>query len=326
MWCTSSSAVLNLRFGRVLDTPISTSWRFEDAHRTTPPFPVHFSLLNSDDEFQREQEHETRNSQGNRQTPGFNHRACVRTGTLRVSYPDYNEQYANIYSDWVSSFIRTTYSLVLTFFQRRRVVVNHVHIRPRRSQAILLGMGMAASWVDSVSHGPLTVPVEQTGIRLTQAMTHLSSVSEEDRNTAGMLLLRYNESLNLPYAYERIESFFRILEAFGATLGAPSCNDAEYTRIKSVLGVRRNSATLRKFVDGVLHARTNYTDQDLQCFHYRNQLTHEYLSPSVVTHPDIGRTYRFLQACVDSLVCVQLGLRPTDIQRARYSVIDGRLI
>ena len=320
--------ILNLFFGEVRTEPISFSWHFPELlNLSRLGTTIQFELSNTDELFAMEAEFEAFNAINKKQEIGHNPRAAGKTGILKVIYPAFDSKLSYRFTEQVNLFLQDFVSLMLTFFQRRRIIFGIVRLKS--GDRIVLGLPpfLAGSLVDSIGYGSPLVPYHDTARQLTDCLCHLSTLSKEDVDRIQMLLLRYNETLNLPYTYERIESYWRILEALGADTPKSEQIEAEYQRLKHIVGVKRESDTLQRFVSALILSEATYVDSQVSSsFHYRNRLIHEYLSRDVVSEPELSKIFRFLNGVVERAIGVLIGLNREGLSTSAYTVIDNRVL
>ena len=269
---TKETYVLNFFFGEICSTPLRFSYKFEGlVCDTSCDSEIEFQLFNSEEYFPAEKQFEEFNSISNRQSVGHNFKACVETGKLKIIYPSFNSEKSYEFTERVNSFLQYQVAYILTFFQRRRVIFGCPKLTSGERFILATPLFMAGELVDSVSYGKPLISYEWSENCLKTAIEKFSLCNAEERDRFSMLLLRYNETLNLPYTYERIESYWRIMESLSDGQNLSVDEMMEYERIKSYLGMRNHSKILKKFVKTLMCYGLEYTDELVRdCFDYRN--------------------------------------------------------
>ncbi len=186
---------------------------------------------------------------------------------------------------------------------------------------------MAAEFVDSVGYGEPLIPYDATEECLNSAIDKLSDCNDEELKKISMLLLRYNETLNLPYTYERIESYWRIIESLGKADNLTTHEQSEYERLKPYANIRGNSKNFKKFVTTLVSYGLSYTNELVaDSFLYRNDTIHEYLSDTIINKPYLGKVFRFLNEAIERVILAHIGVSDTNYSKPKYSLICNRVI
>jgi hypothetical protein len=320
--------VLNFFFGEELIRPLEFEYTFEGLkNNNNNNSKVRFQLLNSSESFPAEKQFEEFNSMNNRQNVGHNYKACVETGRLKIIYPSFDSDKSYEFTEKINNFLQYTAAYILTFFQRRRVIFGCPRLTS--GDRIILSMPpfMAAELVDSVGYGEPLISYESSEECLNTAISKFAQSSDEEQERISMLVLRFNETLNLPYTYERIESYWRIMESLGGDSDLTADESTEYQRIKEFLCMRNHSKTLKKFVKALMNFDILYTDELVKnSFEYRNKTIHEYLNPSITNEPYLGDIFRFLNKSIELIILSHLGIDNEHYTEARYSLIYNRVI
>lgn len=199
--------MLNLFFAETLKTLITTSFSFVVNDKENISFQIKLELSNTKEQFEYQDQFAQFNSLVNKQRIGHNYSACCETGKLRIYYPDFNHQYTSLITDRVNLFLRDFLSYVLTFFQRRRIIFGVVRIMPSSKKIFPMPLLMAGELIDSIGYGEPLIKYINLQICLNQTLDNFSKISADRQKVLNMLLIRYNDALNLPYTYERVESY-----------------------------------------------------------------------------------------------------------------------
>ncbi|BAZ25964.1 hypothetical protein NIES4073_68700 [Kalymmatonema gypsitolerans NIES-4073] len=320
--------VLNFFFGRLLEEPIRFDYKFinlkdingKEAH-------VFFELLNDEENFPIEKEFFEFNSAENKQTIGHNFQACARTGHLRIIYPPFQSDDSYAYTEQVNSFLQYFVAYLLTFFQRRRVIFGCPNITSGDRIILAMPPFLAGEFVDSIGYGEPLIPYPVTQECLMKAISTYMNFDELEKKHIEMLLIRYNETLNLPYTYERVEAFWRILEVLGDIQILSQQEEQEYDRVKAVIGIKKNSGTLKKFIKTLIDYDLTYTDDEIKnSFNFRNKTIHEYLNPSIIQEPYLPNIFRFLNICIEKVIIAILKIDKHHYIEPSYSVIQNRVL
>lgn len=320
--------VLNFFFGEELSNPLEFEYEFEGLKSNdSNNSKVRFQLVNSSDHFPAEKQFEEFNSINNRQNIGHNYKACVETGNLKIIYPSFDSDRSYEFTEKINNFLQYKIAYILTFFQRRRVIFGCPKLTSGDRIILAMPPFMAAELVDSVGYGEPLISYDSSEECLKLAISSLVRGSGEERERTSMLLLRFNETLNLPYTYERIESYWRIMESLGGDSELTEHESAEYQRIKGVLGMRNNSKTLKKFVKTLMGYDIQYTDELVKnSFDYRNKTIHEYLNSSITQESYLGDIFRFLNRSIEIIILSNLGIDNKYYKEASYTLIYNRVI
>lgn len=159
------------------------------------------------------------------------------------------------------------------------------------------------------------------------SLQHYCSISNEDQDRLSMLLLRYNETLNLPYTYERIESYWRILESLSTPPSLTMSDSTEYNRIRSLLGKTKHSKNLKSFLKTLLDYQIAYTDEQIKnSFDYRNLNTHEYLNNDLTQKNYLSDIFMFLNKAIELVILSVLDIDHSYYQVNKYSIIINRVL
>lgn len=283
--------------------------------------------MNSMDHFSVENQFKEFNSMSNRQNVGHNYQACAETGKLKIIYPSFDSDRSYEFTERVNNFLQYTIAYILTFFQRRRVIFGCPKLTSGDKLVFAMAPFMAAELIDSVGYGEPLIPYASTEECLNSAIDKLSGCNDEELKKISMLLLRYNETLNLPYTYERIESYWRIMESLGEADNLTAYEQSEYERLKTYMGMRNNSKTLKKFVKTLVIYDLSYTDELVKnSFDYRNKTIHEYLSDTITNEPYLSEIFRFLNEAIERVILAHIGVSDTNYTKPKYSLIYNRVI
>jgi len=324
---TAKARIFNLSFGQVSPGGIRFAWRSQRLSELVGE-DVRFqaSLTNDPETFAQETELVAYHSLPNKQDLGHNHRAPFQTGWINVDYQDFDAELTGRFVEDGNIYLCEVVAPILSFFQRRRILITRVKFTSSQRLVIALPMFLAGEWVDSVAFGPETIRSSELEPALNTALAVQGSMDEVRRHRLGMLLSRYNELLNLPYIHERSESLWRIVEAIGRIVPASQTADAEYQRFLKLCKIRK-SENLELLIAALTHYAISYTDDEVcNSRAFRNHAMHEYLDPNLQSWPSLVQVFYFLQRCVDKIVSTDLGVSGLAIQGASYAVIQNRVL
>lgn len=324
---STDAYILNLSFGKVLDKPYKFRWSFKElSNLIGEEVNIEFELFNTVDQLENEKRLEKYHYINNKQNMEYNPRYSLRTGTLTVIYPDFPPEYAYPFTEQVGMFVHKVLAYTLGFFQRRRVIFG----TPRLTSTKLLVYAMppffSGDLMDSNGYGTPLIAYEYTENYLINALNNFSRLST-DKALILMLLKRYNETLNLPYTYERVEAYLRILESLGKKMpNNPTIEDKR----NAICILRRNgkkSDTLRNLIAPIVEYNLEHTDKDINdSFDFRNRVVHEYLNPGLLNDPSINRLFPFLAKCIEHSIVSLLSLDRSKIINSGYTVINNRVL
>jgi hypothetical protein len=320
--------VLNFFFGRLLEQPIKFNYKFPNLKDSKgEEAEVFFELFNNEYLFSVEEEFLEFNSIASKQEIGHNFQACAHTGVLKIVYPSFNSDDSYAYTERVNSFLQYFVAYLLTFFQRRRVIFGCPKLTSGDRLILAMPPFLAGEFVDSMSYGEPAVLYSHTEKCLVTAITTYVSFNDFEKGHIRMLLTRYNETLNLPYAYERVESYLRILEALGDVQNLSQAANQEYERVKAVIGMRKNSVTLKKIVQTLVDYKLVYSDEEIKdSFDFRNKTMHEYLNPNTIKEPYLANIFRFLNICIEQIVLSVLKIDKCYYVEPSYMLIENRVL
>jgi len=320
--------ILNLFFGEIINEPIAFRYSFpklKDVNGNEAL--ITFELFNSDWHFPIEEEFANFNSINNKQNAGHNFQACAETGRLKITYPDFESDYSYAYTEQINMFLRSFIAYLLSFFQRRRVILGCPKLTSGDRTILAMPPFFAGELIDSIGYGSPLISYSKTQACLSAAIRTYAESDESNQKHIEMLLTRYNETLNLPYTYERVESYWRILEALGHGNDLSENDLAEYNRIKQLIGMRNNSGTLKKFIKTLIDYEVEYTDENLiNSFNYRNIVTHEYLNQQTIKKEYLSDIFKFLNISIEHVILNKLGINRAEHQLPSYSLIQNRIL
>ncbi|TGN19098.1 hypothetical protein [Leptospira idonii] len=252
----------------------------------------------------------------NNQNLLYNKSYSLHTSNLIIEYEDFPDEEEGKPQNLVNNFLQNFFSLLLGFLQRRRVLILPVKIQNSTNHAIYLGNIISAEFTDSLSFGIPLINMQNLFPILSNFC--ISPNFEKIVNETFMILLRYKEAINLPYSYERIEIFWKILETLGIENSLESNFITSYQRIKNLLGMTNNSKSLKKIIDVLVRYNIPFTDDEIiNSFNYRNKLTHEYLSVELLNDPNISSIFNFLNKSTELLILHKLEF-DSSIHISRY--------
>jgi hypothetical protein len=320
--------VLNFFFGCVVEQPIKFNYKFSNLKDLEgEEAEIFFELFNNEEFFPTEEAFLEFNSIENKQEIGHNSKACAHTGLLKVIYPSFNSEDSYSYTEQVNSFLQYFIAYLLTFFQRRRVIFGCPKLTSGDRLILAMPPFLAGEFVDSIGYGEPAIPYSHTEKCLMTAVSTYTKLNDVEKGHIGMLLTRYNETLNLPYSYERVESYLRILEALSNAQNLSYTANQEYERLKAVIGMRKNSATLKKIVQTLIDYNVVYSDEEIKnSFDFRNKITHEYLNPDIIKEPYLADIFRFLNISVEKILLSILSIDKGYYVEPSYSLSENRVL
>lgn len=320
--------ILNFFFGEILQTPIEFRYSFPELKDIEGNVAeLIFELFNDDFHFPIEKEFQEFNSIARKQEVGHNFRACAKTGKLRIKFNPFNSDNSYEYTEKVGIFLQNFVAYLLTFFQRRRVIVGIPHLSSGERFVYSMPPFLAGELIDSIGYGELLILFKDTQACLNCAIDKYSNASDDEKKHIRMLLVRYNETLNLPYSYERVEAYWRIMEALGDANSLSHTEQTEYDRIRSVIGMRKDSGNLKSFIKTLHDYNLSYTDDEVvNSFDFRNKTIHEYLNPDIMKESYLSSIFRFLQRSIEKILLVSLNIDVKYYTERHYSLIENRVL
>lgn len=329
---TSDSVVANISLGQVLEAPLS--WRL-DLEELRDLVGGHFDsrgieieLFNSPEIFVNEGHLAEYHGFNNKQTAEYNPRGSLNTALIKVSCDDFEGEelmWRIHYS--VNSFLGNFLAGFWGFLQRRRIAIGCVNLIPQNSQFFwLAGTGYAGEFLDSTGWGQIAIPVNELQNATEQAIRHYLDQDGPAREKVVILYRRYNDILHLPYAYERFDGLWRIVECLGKEYQLSEEHAREFRDLLVAVGVPNGSKTLKFFFSALKRSGKGYNFEEIgRVFHYRNRSTHEYLSKSVIDDRDLSENLHFMNDLVDLLVLRESGVAHVGFIPARFHLIMNRV-
>ncbi len=314
MRLSSTTNIWNFSLGRVLEKPIAISLDLGHIARkefVLPTMAIRLEISNNDDQYALEKQLANYHCMQNKQTMSYNPRASAITAGLKVFYDDYSgEELMWRMHTAINYFFSELIAGTLSFFQRRRIIVNGIQVLPSQTDYLHLnGSTFSGEFIDSVGYGPVTISPDRTQDGLDAAIRSFLRRNFDEREQLIVLLRRFNDILNLPYIYERFESCWRIVESLGRNCNQVQTKDGEIERLFAIAGVRKDSRNLRSFVKTLFYYEIEYDDNAIAAsFKYRNESTHNYLSKSVIDDPTLMKCFIFVEECVDKIIAKTLGI------------------
>ena len=178
--------------------------------------------------------------------------------------------------------------------------------------------------MDSKGYGEPLISYDNSANCLNQSVKVYGSLDQEEKNQLEGLLIRYNETLNLPYTYERAEAYWRIIEWLGDE-NLPSGYNNEYERLKNIIGIKKDSRNLKKFIKTILDHNIKYTDQEItDSFNFRNVSMHEYLNIKKINAIKIPLV--FLNNCVEIIILSRLKIDMSFYIKQSFCIIQNRIV
>jgi hypothetical protein len=323
----ADAKVFNLSFGSVWNDPIRFSWISDHlSYRRGQPVRFDAELANSAELFDAEEQLAAHHTLSNKQSLAHNFRATAQTGILRVSYDDFPSDLTYEYVEGSNSFLSEVVAPILSFFQRRRVLIGTVRFISREKWIYVMPPFLAAEWIDSVAFGPITIETADIASALSRALKHYTTLVDEKKDRVRMLLLRYNELLNLPYVHERTEGLWRVIEALGRYSAVSPTVEAEYKRLLPICAAKQ-SPNLKLLLSALTHYGLTYSDTEIkESRAFRNHATHEYLDSALTSWPSLPDSFHFLHRAVDKAVALELGLDGFAIKDPAFSIIQNRVL
>lgn len=257
----------------------------------------------------------------------YNPRVSLRTGTLKVIYPDFPPEYAYPFTEQVGMFVHNILAYILGFFQRRRVIFGTPRLTSTKLLVYAMPPILSGDFMDSNGYGTPLIAYENTEEYLIKSLNNFSRLSNTDKALILMLLKRYNETLNLPYTYERIEAYLRILESLGKKIPDNSTIKNKLNEIYILRVNKKYHQTLRDLTAPIVEYNLEHTAKEVNdSFEFRNRVIHEYLNPDFLNDPSINRLFPFLAKCVEHSIISLLSLDRPTINNSGYTVINGRVL
>lgn len=318
--------VLNLSFGRLIDKPYKFNWHFKELSPLIGgDANIEFELFNVAQQLENERELEKYHSLYNKQKLNYNPRASRQTGVLRVTYPDFKAEYSYQFTEQVGAFLHDVIAYMLGFFQRRRIIFGTPRLTSTEQFVYAMPPFLAGELIDSIGYGAPLIAYVDTECCMVKALNAFSKLSNANKDTILMLLRRYNETLNLPYTYERFEAFWRIIEALGNDATHTPAINLEYKRLLDVLKINR-SLNLKSVVAAMRTYGVSYTDKDLiESRKGRNDIMHDYLDSSIIHDSSMADNFRFLKESVEFIIASMLSLDTSMIIKHNYTIIENRV-
>lgn len=320
--------VLNFFFGHLVEQPMKFNYKFSNLKDSRgKEAEIFFEIFNDEYLFPVEKEFLDFNSIASKQEIGHNFQACAHTGVLKIIYPPFDSEDSYAYTERVNSFLQYFVAYLLTLFQRRRVIFGCPKLTSGDRLILAMPPFLAGEFVDSIGYGEPAILYENTEKCLIAAISTYANFNDAEKDHIRMLLTRYNETLNLPYTYERVESYLRILEALGDAQNLSQVANQEYERVKAIIGMRKNSATLKKIVQTLINYSLDYSDQEIMdSFDFRNKTTHEYLNPNIIKEPYLATIFRFLNICIEQIMLSVLKIDKCYYVEPSYTLIENRVL
>lgn len=266
------------------------------------------------------------NSLAKKQSLGHNFRAAAQTGILRVSYDDFPPELTYEYVEDGNMFLSEVTSPILSFLQRRRVLIGTVRFMSETQWIYAMPPFLAGEWVDSVAFGPPAIECSDIEIALARAIPHYTALTDPEKGRIRMLLLRYNELLNLPYIHERVEGLWRIIEALGHHAPTSPTTELEYKRLLAICNAN-SSQNLKLLLNALIHYGITYSDDEIkESRSFRNHVMHEYLDPKLTNWPSLSSSFYFLHRSVDKAIASELDLADLTLKDATFTIIQNRVL
>lgn len=320
--------ILNFFFGEVLSAPIKFRFSFPELKDFNNNISeIIFEIYNDDHYFPVEKEFLEFNTVAKKQEIGHNFNACAQTGIVKVNYNSFKSDNSYAYTEHVGMFIQHFLSYLLTFFQRRRIIIGVPRLTSGDKFILSMPPFFAGEFIDSIGYGEPLISYKDTQNCLNSAVDKYSRMSEDERKHIRMLLVRYNETLNLPYSYERIEAYWRIIEALGDSKLMNDAQQKEYNRIRNVIGMQKESGNLKSFIIALSDYNLSYTDDEIvNSFNFRNKTIHEYLNPDILNDTSISNIFRFLNKSTEKILLSSLNIDIKYYREGGYTLIANRVL
>lgn len=325
----ATAYVRNLSLGSVLGRPIKFNFKGHVAGE------LQFEIFNDDEVFLYEQKLAEYHTKSERNDIRYNPRLSIHTAWIKVCYLDYCDSPDASYSilNEINIIVRIIFARLLTFFQRRRISFGFVPAFPSRSHCVWAGTSAdSESIADSVGWGKVAISPDNLETALQTALLNIEGSDERMMNKISMLLLRYNESLNLVYAHERSEALWRIMEVIGADYPDTEESEEVYNRIREELPRKQNGAsaksnTLKIFINSLVGSGVDFNDAIvIKAFEFRNAVIHEYLNPKTLFNEDVPEIFNFLNKVVELVILLSLQLPKTIFKGVVYDVHNGQIV
>lgn len=316
--------ILNFFFGKVLSKPISFQFTFKnlrDINKVT--VTIYFNLKNNESIFLMEEEFKKFNSIEEKQQIGHNTHAAAHTGLIEAIYPKYQLKDSYIFSETVNVFLQNFIAYLLTFFQRRRVIVGILDFSYSKERMSFPPF-LAGENVDSIGYGEPLISYDNTNVCLSRSIETYVKCNTSQTEIIEGLLIRYNETLNLPYSYERSEAYWRIIESLGNE-SLNSSQKKEYERLKKYIGIKKQSGNLKKVISTLINHQIEYSDNNIKdAFNFRNTSTHEYLNIKKISSSQ--DPFVFLNQCVELIILSKLNIETKYYMKQSLLIVQNRVL
>ena len=100
-----------------------------------------------------------------------------------------------------------------------------------------------------------------------------------------------------------------------------------YEEVRTDLGMRNHSGTLKNVVRAIDHAADSVDEAEIGKAHtFRNEVTHEFLGFALESHGAAAALMRFLQKMCERVMARRIGMGPDTLIEPSYNVIYGRVL
>jgi hypothetical protein len=323
----TDAKIFNLSLGHVLHQGIEFSWVSPELSELTGrAIEFYGEIVNNPELFDAENQLAAHHSMENKQNLGHNPRASTQTAILHLRYGDFHPDHTYAYVENANGFIQYVVAPILSFFQRRRVLISTARLMSSQKWVYAMPPFLAAEWLDSVAFGPEAIATPSLATSLVTALSTYERAQPVVQGRIKMLLQRYNELLNLPYVHERAEGLWRIIEALGSRVDITDRSRDEYRRLLRIIGIRASS-NLALLLHTLSHYEISYTDTEvIESRQFRNHATHEYLDPLLLNWETLPACFGFLQRCADQAILGELGIGRSELRAALFQIIQNRVL
>lgn len=317
---SASGRVWNFSFGSVLAKPIAFHFTIEIAPRT---YRVECELSNSAVLFANETNLPIWHSMQERQTMGYNPYKVAQTGIIQAHYDQFDSSVGSYFSDVAHDIVCREIAYFLSFMQRRRVLITNLKFN--LPGTFYFNVAASAEDVDATAFGIPSVDFSDSQLVLATYMKWRKHASGEDKKRLNGILVRMNNALNLPYAFERAESYWRILEAAGKRIGDNSASTALYQRLLETLGIQR-SPNLNDLVRAIEFAGADQTESSIiNARSFRNEITHEFFDFDLLGNTNAIDAMNYLHRACELYVAKEIMLPQKYLSPQTLGAIMGRV-
>jgi hypothetical protein len=318
----TTGRVFNLSFGRVLSTPIQF-----DFNVPSPAFSarITINLMNDDALYNNEKQLLSYHTLLNRQSLGYNPYAAAQTGIIRATYPDHPKHASYGFNETAKDLLYRDISYFFSFIQRRRVLFTNLSFVPS-SGVVSLPIQAAGEYMDAVAEGPLLITESEVQAAIQNFIRWSESASLVRIQEMRGVLVRMNNMLNLPYAYERAEGYWRVLEALGTKMNDSPASLSLYASVKACIGMKKDSGNLKSTIRAITSVSSGDVGQIAKCHKFRNEITHEFVEFNMLSGGDAPDAMSYLMKMCERFVARTIGIPESSLSEPTYNHVFGRVM